>query len=149
MKKHCHFAQRRKANKSCYVWHPYRIVFPWNCWSGSREIKSMAVNILTLYKFNGKFIRKINIKYLLDQVPSGSCIKHLSDSVGNCSEVLSVRQQPTFYRNDPAQLFVQGKHLFYLKNKEKTPPCLFLCVKIVAACCRNCSPAFDQRRAAS
>lgn len=99
-------------------------------------MKSMAVNILTLYKFNGKFIWKINIKYLLYQVPSGSCIKHLSDSLGNCSEVLSVRLQPTFFRNGQTQLCMQGKHLFYLKNKEKTPPFLFLCFKIVAACCR-------------
>lgn len=113
--------------------------------SGSHEMKSMAVNILTLYKFNGKFIWKINIKYLLYQVPSGSCIKHLLDSLGNCSEVLSVRLEPTFFRNGQTQLFMQGKHLFYLKNKEKTPPFLFLCVEIVAACCRNCSLAFDQR----
>lgn len=48
--------------------------------SDSRKIKSMAVNILTFYKFNGKFIWKINIKYLLYQGPSGACIKHLSDS---------------------------------------------------------------------
>lgn len=48
--------------------------------SDSRKIKSMAVNILTFYKFNGEFIWKINIKYLLYQGPSGACIKHLSDS---------------------------------------------------------------------
>lgn len=48
--------------------------------SDSHKMKSMAVNILTFYKFNGKFIWKINIKYLLYQGPSGACIKHLSDS---------------------------------------------------------------------
>lgn len=117
------------------------ICLPSNCLklklqSGSREMKYMAVNILTLYNFNGKFIWKINIKYLFYQVPSGSCMKHLLDSVGNCSEMLTARLQPTFFRNGHTMLFMQGKHLFYLKNKEKTPPCLFLCVKIAAAHCR-------------
>lgn len=41
-----------------------------------------------------------------------------------------------FLENGQTLLFMQGKHLFYLKNKEKTPPSLFLCVKIGAACCR-------------
>lgn len=54
--------------------------------SGSPEMKPMAVNILTLYKFNGNFIWKINVKYLSYQMPSGSCIKHLSDSLGNYSD---------------------------------------------------------------
>ena len=137
MKKHCHFSQWRKANKIVLCLASTQNCLRLELQSDSHEMKSMAVNILTLYKFNGKFIWKINIKYLLYQVPSGSCIKHLSDSVGNCSEVSSVRLQPTFFRN--SQLFMQGKHLFYLKNKEKTPPFLFLCVKIEAACCSCCS----------
>lgn len=136
MKKHCHFNHWRKANKILLCLASIQTCLSLKLQSGSHEMKSMAVNILTLYKFNGKFIWKINIKYLLYQVPSGSCIKHLSESVGSCSEVLSVRLQPTFLRNGQTLLFMQGKHLFYLKNKEKTPPFLFLCVKIVAACCR-------------
>lgn len=100
------------------------------------KIKSMAVNILTLYKFNGKFISKININYLLCQVPSGSCIKHLSDSVGYCSEVLSVCQ--SFLEMVKPSYLCRENIYFTSKTRKRLRPFS----SSVSRLWQKCSPVF-------
>lgn len=119
MRKHCHFNHWRKANKIVFCLASMQNCLTLKLQSGSHEMKSMAVNILTLYKFNGKFIWKINIKYLLYQVPSGSCIKHLFRFSGKLQRA-SVECEPAanlFLENGQSLLFMQRKHLFYLKKQ--------------------------------
>lgn len=60
-----------------------------------------------------------------------------------CSEVLSVRLGPTFFRHGQALLFMLGKHLFYLENKEKLHP-FSSSAKEHSCLSLNCSPAYYQ-----
>lgn len=87
-------------------------------------MRSMAVNISTTYKFNGEFIRKINIKYLLNEVAFWLMHKtpfRLSGKL-QWSDECETAALPVFSRDGQTWLFMLGKNLFYLKNKEKTPP---------------------------
>lgn len=102
--------------KSVFLW---KMSFYLKLQSGSHEMRSIVVNILTFYIFNGNFIWKINIKYLLYQVAFWLMHKNIFKIQW---EVMSARLQPTFFRNGQTQLFIKGKYLFYVKNKEKTPP---------------------------
>lgn len=68
---------------------------------------------------------------------------------GNCCEMMSVRLQPKLFfffleMAKPSYLYT-GKTFILPQKQGKDTTLLFLCVKSVAACCRNCSPAFDQR----
>ena len=72
-------------------------------------------------------------------MPSGSCIKHLSDSVGNCSEVMSVKLQPCQFFQGMAKpgCLCWEKIYFTSKTRKRHHPSFPLSQDCR---CRNCFP---------